>query len=343
MFHQWDLDSRNGKRIKMINNGEVSNGTIGWRRVWQFGKKRLRGFGILLGLVVIVVVLSIVSDDFLKLSNLINILRQSSMVGIMAVGMTFVLIVGGFDLSVGAIMGLAGALAVALQIRIGLVPALAVALLFGALAGLLNGLLVTKLHVNAFVVTLGTMNIFRGLLLAFLGGQTLISQNSTFGFIGSGYVGPIPIPVLLFALVTIVSAFALHRTRFGRYIYAVGGNEEAAIYSGIGADVYRTASFGIVGLLSALAGIILASRLQSVAPMAGSGYELDAIAAVVIGGTSISGGEGSIWRTIIGVLVLSVIGNGFNILDVNEYVQLVFKGAIVVAAVAFDAYSKRRE
>ncbi len=326
----------------MTSGGQVARKSLSLQKAWFLTKGRLRSLGIVIGLIIMILFLALKSEAFLKPANLLNILRQSSVVGIMAVGMTFVLIVGGFDLSVGSAMGLAGGLAVGLLPKIGLGPSLLVALLMGIVAGMVNGLLVVKLNVNAFVATLGIMNILRGILLMYSGGKTMFSPDRSFALIGSGYLGPIPIPVVIFTVVTLCSAFILHRTRFGRYIYAVGGNEEASIFSGIDAGFYKAASFAIVGLLAALSGVVLASRLQSVAPMAGSGYELDAIAAAVIGGTSISGGQGSIWQTVAGVFVLGVINNGFNILNVNEYIQLVFKGAIVVAAVALDTYSKRK-
>jgi ribose transport system permease protein len=312
---------------------------IGIRRVKRI---RLRNIGIFVGLLILIIVLAIMSNAFLTTRNLINVMRQASIIGVASLGMTFLLITGAFDLSVGAIIGITGAFSVGLQDFLGVWPAIIVALLAGVIIGLVNGLIVAKLHVNAFVTTLGTLSIVRGILLIYNQGKTIFSHDETFAVIGSGYVGPVPIPVVIFIVLIIIFAFVLSRTRLGRYVYAVGGNEEASAHSGINVDFYKITSFILVGFTAAVSGVILASRLQSVAPTAGTGYELQIIAAVVIGGTSISGGEGSIWRTVAGVIVLTVISNGLNLLNVSEYVQLVIRGVIIIAAVAFDIYSSRR-
>ena len=302
----------------------------------------LRNIGVLIGLIIIIIFLSILSDAFLTTRNLLNVLRQASIVGSVAIGMTFVLITGAFDLSVGATMGFVGVIVISLQPIIGVWPAIIVALLSGALIGLINGVIVSKLRVNPFITTLGMMGIIRGLILITAKGRTIYSKSEIFGKIGSGYFGKIPMPVIIFGFFIIFFGFILSKTMYGRYVYAVGGNPEASIHSGINVTFYKLTVFILAGFCAAIGGIILASRLMSVSPSAGSGYELDAIAAVIIGGTSISGGEGNMWRTGVGIIVLVIISNGLNILNVNEYAQLVVKGLIIITAVAIDVNTKGR-
>jgi len=289
-----------------------------------------------------IIILSFLSDAFFTFNNLINVMRQASLIGVVALGMTFVLITGSFDLSVGSTMGFTGLCAVALQPFLGIWLAILIALLSGTLIGFINGFIVAKLKVNSFVTTLGTLSIIRGFVLIFAKGRTIYTDNKLFSKIGSGYLGPIPIPVIIFIFLIIIFSVVLSKTIFGRYVYAVGGNTETSIYSGINVTFYKLSVFMIVGFTAAVGGIILASRLMSVPPAIGTGYELDVIAAVIVGGTSISGGEGSIWRTVVGVIVLTIISNGLNILNVSEYMQLVVKGLIIIVAVIIDIYSKRK-
>jgi ribose transport system permease protein len=274
---------------------------------------------------------------------MVNVVRQSSIIGIIACGMTFVIISGNFDLSVGSVCGFAGAMAVYTSnnhsIWLGVIAAVAI----GAAIGLTNGLLVTKLFISSFIVTLGTMVITRGMLYMFSGGYPISGMKTQFLLFGQGSLGGIPVPILLFLIVIIVTHIALNETKFGKYIYAIGGNIEASQLSGIYIDFYRIIGFVLSGALASLAGIIVASRVNVATPIAGTNYELDAIAAVVIGGTSIMGGEGSIPRTVIGVLLLTILGNGFNMLNVNIYMQYLFKGVIIIGAVGFDTYSRHRK
>jgi len=221
--------------------------------------------------------------------------------------------------------------------------AILLVLMVGALVGLLNGFLAAKIHIPAIIATLGTMTIVRGLVYLYTGGYPLYVEAPDFAFIGNGYLGPIPFPVVILVIMVALWQFILVRTRFGRYACALGGNKEAVRLSGVKVDYYHILTFVVGGLMAAMAGIIYAARLLSVTPLAGQGYELDAIAATVIGGTSVSGGEGSVVRTLVGVLLLNIIANVFNLLGIHIYVQYVIKGAIILSAVGFDTYSKFRE
>ncbi|MBP9014929.1 MAG: ABC transporter permease [Candidatus Atribacteria bacterium] len=299
--------------------------------------------GILFIFILLCVLLSIITPGFLSWANILNVLRQSSIIGIMAIGTTFVIIGGGFDISVGSILALTAAMCVGLQYHMHWIMAILLVLIIGALIGLLNGFLAVKIHIPPIIATLGTMTIVRGLTYLYTGGYPLYVEAPDFAFIGTGYLGPIPFPVVLLIIMVAFWQFIIARTRFGRYACAIGGNKEAARLSGVKVDYYHILVFIIGGLMASLAGVVYASRLLSVTPLAGQGYELDAIASAVIGGTSVSGGEGSVVRTLIGVLLLIIIANVFNLLGIHIYVQYVVKGAIILSAVGFDTYSKFRQ
>lgn len=302
----------------------------------------LSRYSIILGFLALFVFLSLYSDRFLTLGNMINVIRQSSIIGIIACGMTFIIISGNFDLSVGSICGFVGAIAVTLSNNHSLWLAILVPIAVGAAIGLANGLLVTRLFMSSFIVTLGTMVITRGMLYIYSNGYPIRGVEKDFLFFGQGYLGSLPVPILIFLGVIVVTHIVLNNSKFGKYIYAIGGNIEASQLSGIFVNFYRVIAFVLSGALAALAGIVLASRVNLASPHAGTNYELDAIAAVVIGGTSILGGEGSIPRTVVGALLLTILGNGFNMLNVSIYMQYLFKGAIIIGAVGFDTYSRRR-
>jgi ribose transport system permease protein len=299
-------------------------------------------YGVVVSFVALFVILSFASPAFLTTRNLFNILDQSAPVGIIACAATLVIIAGGFDLSAGAIFALAGVvaakIAVATEPIYGMVAALVVALLLGTL----NGLLVSGFQINPFVATLATGMMIRGLAVVLTGGFLVTVAHPAYSVIGRESFLEIKFSVWIFAAVIALSWFVLARTKFGRYIYAVGGNPEAARLSGVRVGLVRTATFAISGAAAGLAGLIASSRVSTGQADAGSLIELTAIAAVVIGGTSISGGEGAIWRTVIGVLLLALIGNGFNMLSVEPFYQDIVKGAIIVVSVAIDAWSKRR-
>jgi ribose transport system permease protein len=289
------------------------------------------------------ILLSIITPGFLSWVNILNVLRQSSIIGIMAIGTTFVIIGGGFDISVGSTLVLTAAMCVGLQYYMHWGLAIVLVLIMGALIGLFNGFLAAKIHIPAIIATLGTMTIIRGLAYLYTGGYPLYVEAPDFAFIGTGYLGPIPFPVILLIIMVAFWQFILERTRLGRYTCALGGNKEAARLSGVQVDYYHILTFVVGGLMAAMSGVVYASRLLSVTPLAGQGYELDAIASTVIGGTSVSGGEGSVVRTLVGVLLLTIIANVFNLMGIHIYVQYVVKGAIILSAVGFDTYSKFRQ
>lgn len=301
--------------------------------------KRLQKLGPLLGLVLLIIILAIVSPSFFTLDNIFNVLRQVSINALIAFGMTFVILTGGIDLSVGSILALASALTAGLLTN-GMDPMLAIliGLLAGAVMGAFNGLIITKGKVAPFIATLATMTIFRGLTLVYTDGRPItgLSDSTLFVLLGKGYLGWIPIPVIWMLAVYFIMYFMLKKTVFGRRVYAIGGNEESAILSGIRADRVKLWVYTITGTLSAFGGIILASRLNSAQPTAGVTYELDAIAAVVLGGTSLSGGRGWIFGTLIGALIIGVLNNGLNLMNVSSFYQQVVKGGVILLAVLLD-------
>ena len=293
--------------------------------------------GPLMGLGAIVIVLSFISEDFLTITNIFNVLRQISINALLAFGMTFVILTGGIDLSVGSILALSGALSAGM-IAGGTDPILAVlaGLAAGTLMGAANGLLVAKGRVAPFIATLATMTIYRGLTLVYTEGRPITFSNETFSLLGKGYFLEIPVPVIWMLLSFLILSFLLRNTTFGRHIYAVGGNEEAAVLSGIRADRVKIRVYAISGLFASLAGIILTSRLSSAQPTAGVAYELDAIAAVVLGGTSLAGGRGWIAGTLVGAMIIGVLDNGLNLLNVSSFYQQVVKGGVILLAVLLD-------
>jgi len=297
----------------------------------------MKQYGIFVGFLIIIVVLAILSDAFLTTRNLLNIIRQTSIHGIMAVGMTFVILTSGIDLSVGSVLALAGVLCADFEHRgVSVLVIVIVTLVIGAFLGLLNGIVITKGRVTPFVVTLGMMSIARGLALIYAGGYPISGFGKPFRYIGSGYLLKIPVPILIFVLTIIMAAIVLRHTKLGRYTYAIGGNEETVKLSGINADAYKTVAYVISGAASALGAIVLTARLNAGEPIAGTGYELDVIASVVIGGTSLMGGRGGVWGTLIGALLIGTINNGMNLLGVSSYWQAVVKGLIIVGAVLLD-------
>lgn len=293
----------------------------------------------LLALIVLLVASSLASEYFLNTRNLTNILRQVSYTGIIAIGVTFVIIGGGIDLSVGSMVALVGVLLLFVINAVGdpmlaLVVGMGAALLAGAVFGLFNGLLVTRGRIAAFIATLATMSIYRSLALYLTDAGEVVSNNDLFPNIGGGYWLGIPIPVWAFFALALVGHILLFHTPYGRHLCAVGSNAQVARYSGIRVRTVVLLSFVIAGACVGLAAIMLSSRLNSISPSdAGVLYELDAIAAVVIGGTSLAGGRGSIWGTVIGALILGIINNMLNLLGVSPYLQGLVKGAVILIAV----------
>jgi len=297
----------------------------------------------LVALALISVVLSALSPNFLTLNNILNVMRQVSINALIAFGMTFVILTGGIDLSVGSILALSAVLGAG-WMSAGMDPILATLLGVGAgaLMGLANGLIICQGRVAPFIATLATMTIFRGLALAQTNGTPVTGISSPFfDLLGRGYVAHlVPVPVVWMLLAFAVLWFIARKTTFGRHVYAIGGNEEASRISGVRVSTVKTSVYVLTGALSAMAGVILTSRLNSAQPNAGMGYELDAIAAVVLGGTSLAGGRGWIVGTLIGALLIGVLNNGLNLLGVSSFYQLVIKGAVILLAVLLDRRHK---
>ncbi|KKI88423.1 ribose ABC transporter permease [Bacillus sp. SA1-12] len=293
--------------------------------------------GMIMILLLLCVVLSFTAPNFLDTANMLNVLKQVSIIAVLAAGMTIVILTGGIDLSVGSTVALSGVISVMVSAA-GVHPI--IAMLSGAAVGyavgLINGFFTAKTKLPSFIVTLGSFTYVRGLAYVISGGYPIVLQNETFKFIGGGAIFGVPTPIYIMLLVYGVMFFVLKYTMFGRHIYAIGGNEEAARLTGIRVEKTLINVYSISGLLAGLGGVVLAGRLYSGQPTAGQMYELDAIAAVILGGTSLTGGKGRIQGTIIGVLIMGVISNGLTLMDVNYYWQLVVKGGVIVAAVLLD-------
>ena len=297
---------------------------------------------IFLGILIAVAVFAILSPSFLTPANLLNNLRAMSINGMLAVGMTYVILGRGIDLSVGSTLALSGAVAVLLIPHVGLALALIGALAAGAVIGIVNGAAITVLAIQPFVATLATMVIMRGLNFMATGGYPILVESKSFGFLGNGYVGGVPLPIFIFIAVVGLSYLTLNRTKLGPQIYSLGGDPEAARRFGVNTNRVTIIAYMISGLLAALGGVILAGRLSSASPLAGTGYELDAIAAVVIGGTSLMGGRGGISGTVGGIAIIVIMNNGLDLLNVDPNYQLIIKGLIILFAVSLDAYFHRQ-
>ncbi|AIW40234.1 ABC transporter permease subunit [Paenibacillus polymyxa] len=295
--------------------------------------------GPLLGLIILVIIVSVLNPSFLEPLNILNLLRQVSINALIAFGMTFVILTGGIDLSVGSILALSSAF-VANMMLAGFDPILAIIIgcALGGVMGMVNGLMITKGKMAPFIATLATMTIFRGLTLVYTNGNPItgLGDSLVFQLFGRGYQFGIPVPAITMLITFAVLWIILHKTPFGRKTYAIGGNEKASNVSGIKVPRVKIWIYSLAGMLSALAGAILTSRLNSAQPTAGTSYELDAIAAVVLGGTSLSGGRGRIVGTLIGVLIIGTLNNGLNLLGVNSFYQMVVKGIVIAIAVLID-------
>lgn len=308
-------------------------------------KINLSKFQSIIGLVVFSLIVSLINERFLTSGNILNVLRQTSINSIIAAGMSFVIITGGIDLSVGSTLALSGAVAATL-FAMGINPVFALlgALAVGAGIGFINGIAIAKGKLQPFIVTLATMTIFRGATMVFTDGKPIsagFEKNSeVLAYIGNGYLFGVPFPIILMIVVFAVGFFILTQTTFGRYVYALGGNEDATKLSGVNTDRVKILVYTISGFLAAVAGIIITARLSSAQPTAGSGYELDAIAAVVLGGTSLAGGVGSILGTVTGALIIGVLNNALNLMNVSSYYQLLAKGVVILIAVLIDRKSK---
>jgi ribose transport system permease protein len=302
----------------------------------------------LIALVILCIIIAVLSDKFLTMDNGWNVLRQISVNICISVGMTLIVLTAGIDLSVGSVLALCGAITAGLlkngikmpsaDLFIGftLLGALLAGIIAGSLLGLFNGFVITKFKVPPFVGTLAMLTIARGLTMLWTQGHPISNLGPSFAVIGTGWLLGIPVPVWIAGWVVLIAVFITRQTRLGRYIYAIGGNENAAILSGISINKVKLIVYSIAGALAAVGGIMVTSRLDSAQPNAGTGYELDAIAAVVIGGTSLSGGKGSIGGTVMGAVIIGVLNNGLVLLNVSPFWQQVVKGAVILIAVVID-------
>lgn len=304
----------------------------------------LRRFSVVLILLGISLVFALGSPDFLTSSNLLNVALQTSIIAIVAIGMTFTILTAGIDLSVGSLMALCGALAAGLSTRQGLgtVPAIALALLAGMALGGVNGLLIVKGGMPPFVATLAMLAVARGLTLVYTEGRPIAGLSPAFLWLGNGRVLGIPVPVLIMLVLAMVAWLVLRHTRFGLYVYATGGNPETTRLAGVSTARITLAVYVISGFTAALGGVLLAARLWSAQPNAAAGWELDAIAANVLGGTSLFGGVGGVGGTVVGAFIIGVLSNGLNLMGIPSYLQQVIKGVVFILAVMLDLWTKRR-
>lgn len=331
-----------------------AKGPSGEAMVW----KAIGRFAPLIFLVVLMLIFSILEPKFLNPTNLFNVMRQISITGLIALGMTFVILTAGIDLSVGSILAVSGMVAAAVAkgslgntlslgedeaVGYGPYAAMVASIAIGILCGYIQGYSITWLKVPPFVVTLGGLSIFRGLTLWFSNGGPISGFESDYRWWGQGMIGPVPVPVLIFLGAAILCHIVLRHTRYGRHVYAVGGNPEAARLSGLAVDRIILSVYMIVGFFAGLAGFVLSARLNSSEAVAGIGYELTVIASVVIGGTSLFGGAGSIAGTVVGATLIGVLVNGLVLNNVSSYIQSVVIGLIIITAVAFDRFVKTRK
>lgn len=312
---------------------------------WRHFARTYAIIGILLVFAVALTILT--KGTFAQPDNLINVVRQVAAIGVIAIGMTFVIITLGIDLSVGSILALSAVVATSLAQRpsdrmmyagldLPIILAVLAGLAVGAAAGFTNGVLIAKFRIAPFIATLGMFTTARGLALIYSDGRPISQLEKPYNFIGQGSIIGIPVPILLFLLVALVAHLVLNYTRFGRYVYAIGGNEQAARVSGIRINRVVIIIYTISGLVSGLAGVILSARIGSGNPQLGTGIELDAITAAVIGGTSFKGGIGTVWGAMVGALIIGIINNGLDLLDVSPFMQQVVKGVIIVLAIILD-------
>ena len=320
---------------RVFSRADLPDATLGTRV-----KRFIGDYGLAVVFAVVFVYFSISAPGFLTVDNISNVVRQSSIVGLVAFGITIVMITSGIDLSVGSVVGLS-AVAAAIAGTAGdgsTVLAIGAGVAVGLVVGLVNGAMVTWGGIIPFLATLATLAVARSAALIITNGQPVFGLPDSFQWLGTGLLGPVPVPVVLFLLIAVVTDFVLSRTRFGRHVYAVGGSEESAQKVGIQVRRIKFAVYSISGLLAALAGIVLTARVDGADPLAGTGYELQAIAAAVIGGTSLFGGRGSIRGTVLGVLLLGFVTNGLNLLNVSSYYQQGVQGLVLVLAVLLSRW-----
>lgn len=309
----------------------------------QARRNLISKYGSLAALVAMVVIMTLLKPRFISFMNVRNIMRLASINGLLAIGMTFVCLTGGIDLSVGAVMGCAGMYSAYFAQEMMHLPwfvGVLTGLAMGLAIGLFNGICIAYLKVPAFVGTLGSMSIAKGLTFLLTSAKPIPNLSASFKKIGGGMVfGFLPIPVIIFAVILVVCFLLLYKTRYGRYVFAVGGNTRASRVSGINVKTITASVYILSGVLAALAGIIMTARVTSGVTSTGEGYETDAIAMVVIGGTSLAGGKGRLWGTIVGILLMVCLSTGLDMVGVNAYIQMIVKGFVVIAAVMLDGLS----
>ena len=304
-------------------------------------KDMIRRYGILIGLIGLITGFSVLSERFFTISNMLIVMRQTSIVAFLAVGMSFVILGAGIDLSVGSVLAFSGAVGAGVMQNGGIFFGILAGLALGTALGAFNGIVITKLKIPSFIATLAMMAIARGGTLVYTDGRPITGLPSSFAFLGRGYIGNVPFPIILMLIIFVLAYIVLKLTRFGRYVYATGGNINAARASGIKVNNVIISTFAISGFLSGLTGMVLASRLNSAQPTAGMGYELDAIAAVVLGGTNLFGGEGELWGTLVGAFIMGILNNGLNMLNVSSFYQQVVKGIVILIAVTVAQSGKK--
>lgn len=296
-------------------------------------------------LVLLCLIATLSSDRFLSYSNLTNVLLQASVMAVVTIGMTYVIIGGGFDLSVGSVVALSGCIAAEVLLKYGVVAGVLAGALVGVAVGLVNGVVVAKLRVSPFIATLGTMVLVRGLVLLITEGTPVVGDDGlgdTFTALGSGSFLGMPILVWIALVLALIFSWVLHQTAYGTRVFAVGGNPEASFLSGLPVQRITISLYAICGLTAGLAGVLLAARLQSGQPSAGEFYELTSIAAVVLGGAALQGGEGKLYKSMVGVLIMVILANALNLLGVDSYWQRVAIGVVIIAAAAVDQLRRRR-
>jgi len=306
--------------------------------------KFMSEYAIIVIFFVMFIAMSIFAPNFLTTSNMTNVLRQVSINGICAVGMTFVMLTGGIDLSVGSILGVSGVLTAIMMLN-GVNPVIAslVSLVLGTVIGYLTGQLISHIQIPPMIATLGTMTSLRGVAYLITGGTPIFGFNESYAVLGQGYWGFIPIPVIILVITFAIGIFFLTKTRISRYIYGVGGNEEVARLSGINVHKIKAIAYAVSGFCAALAGLVMLGRVNSGQPRAGEAYEMDVITAVVLGGVSLSGGTGKLSHVIFGVLIMGVLTNGMTMMAIDDYWQRVVKGIVLLLAVGFDRYIQKKQ
>ncbi|MGO1469359.1 MULTISPECIES: ABC transporter permease [Bacillota] len=305
-------------------------------------KETIFRYGTVIFFIGLLIFFSIKNPKFMSFANITNILRQISVIGIATVGMTMIIITGGIDLSIGSTIALTSVIMAKLLVSgIGIIPAILITLLAGAVLGMINALLINKINIPPLIATLGTVTIYRGIAYIITGGMSVYGFPESFRFIGQGYIGILPAPVLIQIMVYGIGFFILYKTAMGRHIYGIGSNEGASYLSGINVKKVKYFVYTISGILGAVAGIVTLSRINSGLPNTATGFELDVVTAVVLGGISVKGGEGHLAGSIIGCLIIGVLANGMIFLDIEEYYQMLVKGIVLIGALGIDINMKR--